>query len=418
MAKREEAVNMTAQFAEFKELKDIDKTTLISVLEESFRSVLSKMFGNDDNFDVIVNPDKGDCEIYQNLEVVPDGEVENPNKQISLSEAQADDDPDCEVGEEHTRKIDFAKFGRRAILNLRQTLASKILDLQKDAIYNKFKALEGQLVAGEVYQVWKREVLLLDDDKNELLLPKEEQIPTDIYRKGDVVRAVIEKVDNTNNNPKIIVSRTSQNFLRRLFEQEVPEIHDGLIVIRAVARIPGERDKIAVVSYDDRIDPVGACVGVKGARIHGIVRELRNENIDVINYTSNPQLLIQRALSPAKISSIRMDNENKHSEVFLRPEEVSLAIGKGGLNIKLASILTGYSIDVYRDVETETEEDIYLDEFKDEIDEWVIEALKNVGLDTAKSVLRAPREYLIDKVDLEEDTVDNVLAVLRAEFED
>ena len=418
MAKREEAVNMTAQFAEFKELKDIDKTTLISVLEESFRSVLSKMFGNDDNFDVIVNPDKGDCEIYQNLEVVPDGEVENPNKQISLSEAQADDDPDCEVGEEHTRKIDFAKFGRRAILNLRQTLASKILDLQKDAIYNKFKALEGQLVAGEVYQVWKREVLLLDDDKNELLLPKEEQIPTDIYRKGDVVRAVIEKVDNTNNNHKIIVSRTSQNFLRRLFEQEVPEIHDGLIVIRAVARIPGERAKIAVESYDDRIDPVGACVGVKGARIHGIVRELRNENIDVINYTSNPQLLIQRALSPAKISSIRMDNENKHSEVFLRPEEVSLAIGKGGLNIKLASILTGYSIDVYRDVETETEEDIYLDEFKDEIDEWVIEALKNVGLDTAKSVLRAPREYLIDKVDLEEDTVDNVLAVLRAEFED
>ncbi len=418
MAKREEAVNMTAQFAEFKELKDIDKTTLISVLEESFRSVLSKMFGNDDNFDVIVNPDKGDCEIYQNLEVVPDGEVENPNKQISLSEAQADDDPDCEVGEDHTRKIDFAKFGRRAILNLRQTLASKILDLQKDAIYNKFKALEGQLVAGEVYQVWKREVLLLDEDKNELLLPKEEQIPTDIYRKGDVVRAVIEKVDNTNNNPKVIVSRTSQNFLRRLFEQEVPEIHDGLIVIRAVARIPGERAKIAVESYDDRIDPVGACVGVKGARIHGIVRELRNENIDVINYTSNPQLLIQRALSPAKISSIRMDNENKHSEVFLRPEEVSLAIGKGGLNIKLASILTGYSIDVYRDVETETEEDIYLDEFKDEIDEWVIEALKNVGLDTAKSVLRAPREYLIDKVDLEEDTVDNVLAVLRAEFED
>jgi len=418
MAKREEAVNMTAQFAEFKELKDIDKTTLISVLEESFRSVLSKMFGNDDNFDVIVNPDKGDFEIYQNLEVVEDGEVENPNKQISLTDAQADDDPDCEVGEEHTRKIDFAKFGRRAILNLRQTLASKILDLQKDAIYNKFKSLEGQLVAGEVYQVWKREVLLLDDDKNELLLPKEEQIPTDIYRKGDVVRAVIEKVDNTNNNPKIIVSRTSQNFLRRLFEQEVPELHDGLIVIRAVARIPGERAKIAVESYDDRIDPVGACVGVKGARIHGIVRELRNENIDVINYTSNPQLLIQRALSPAKISSIRLDNENKHAEVFLRPEEVSLAIGKGGLNIKLASILTGYSIDVYRDVETETEEDIYLDEFKDEVDEWVIEALKNVGLATAKSVLRTPREELIDKADLEEDTVDNLLAILRAEFEE
>ena len=395
MAKREEAVNMTEQFAEFKDLKDIDKTTLISVLEESFRSVLSKMFGNDDNFDVIVNPDKGDFEIYQNFEVVEDGEVENPNKQISLSDAQADDDPDCEVGEEHTRKIDFAKFGRRAILNLRQTLASKILDLQKDAIYNKFKALEGQLVAGEVYQVWKREVLLLDDDKNELLLPKEEQIPTDIYRKGDVVRAVIERVDNTNNNPKVIVSRTS-----------------------AVARIPGERAKIAVESYDDRIDPVGACVGVKGARIHGIVRELRNENIDVINYTNNPQLLIQRALSPAKISSIRLDNENKHAEVFLRPEEVSLAIGKGGLNIKLASILTGYSIDVYRDVETEGEEDIYLDEFKDEVDEWVIEALKNVGLATAKSVLRTPREVLIDRADLEEDTVDNLLAVLRAEFED
>ena len=418
MAKREEAVNMTEQFAEFKELKDIDKSTLISVLEESFKSVLSKMFGNDDNFDVIVNPDKGDCEIYQNLVVVEDGEVENPNMQISLSEARADDDPDCEVGEEHTRKIDFAKFGRRAILNLRQTLASRILELQKDAIYNKFKDRVGQLVAGEVYQVWKREVLLLDDDKNELLLPKEEQIPTDIYRKGDVVRAVIERVDNINNNPKIIVSRTSQNFLRRLFEQEVPEIHDGLIVIRAVARIPGERAKIAVESYDDRIDPVGACVGVKGARIHGIVRELRNENIDVINYTSNPQLLIQRALSPAKISSIRLDNEHKHAEVFLRPEEVSLAIGKGGLNIKLASILTGYSIDVYRDVETEGEEDIYLDEFKDEVDEWVIEALKNVGLATAKSVLRTPREDLIDRADLEEDTVDNLLAVLRAEFED
>ena len=418
MAKREEAVNMTEQFAEFKELKDIDKTTLISVLEESFRSVLSKMFGNDDNFDVIVNPDKGDCEIYQNLEVVEDGQVENPNKQISLSDAQADDDPDCEVGEDHTRKIDFAKFGRRAILNLRQTLASKILDLQKDAIYNKFKALEGQLVAGEVYQVWKREVLLLDEEKNELLLPKEEQIPTDIYRKGDVVRAVIEKVDNTNNNPKIIVSRTSQNFLRRLFEQEVPEIHDGLIVIRAVARIPGERAKIAVESYDDRIDPVGACVGVKGARIHGIVRELRNENIDVINYTNNPQLLIQRALSPAKISSIRLDNENKHAEVFLRPDEVSLAIGKGGLNIKLASILTEYSIDVYRDMEGDAEEDIYLDEFKDEIDDWVIEALKAVGFDTAKSVLKASRDQIIDKADLEEDTVDDLIAVLRAEFEE
>ncbi len=417
MAKREEQVNMTDQFAEFKELKNIDKPTLINVLQESFRSVLAKMFGNDDNFDVIVNPDKGDCEIYQNLVVVPDGEVVDANREIALSEAQADDDPDCEVGEEHTRRINFTKFGRRAILNLRQTLASKILDLQKDAIYTKFKALEGELVTGEVYQVWKREVLLLDDEKNELLLPKDQQIPTDIYHKGDSVRAVVYNVDNKNNNPKIIVSRTSEHFLRRLFELEVPEIHDGLIVIRAVARIPGERAKIAVESYDDRIDPVGACVGVKGSRIHGIVRELRNESIDVINYTSNPQLLIQRALSPAKISSIRLDTEGKHAEVFLRPEEVSLAIGKGGLNIKLASMLTGFTIDVFRDMETE-EEDIYLDEFKDEIDEWVIESLKNLGLATAKAVLRTPREQLIEKADLEEGTVDNLLQVLRSEFED
>ncbi len=419
--KQEETVDMADRFAEFKELKNIDKTTMISVLEESFRSVLAKMFGTDENFDVIMNPDKGDCEIYQNLEVVNDGEVENPNRQIGLTDARNDEDnpdPDCEVGEDHTRKIDFASFGRRAILNLRQTLASKILDLQKDAVYTKFKDMEGELVSGEVYQVWKREVLLLDDDKNELLLPKDQQIPTDIYRKGETVRAVIYNVDNKNNNPKITVSRTSENFLRRLFELEVPEIHDGLIVIRAVARIPGERAKIAVESYDDRIDPVGACVGVKGARIHGIVRELRNENIDVINYTSNPQLFIQRALSPAKISSIRLDEEGKRAEVFLRPEEVSLAIGKGGLNIKLASMLTGYQIDVYRDLESEGEEDIYLDEFKDEIDDWVIEALKNMGCATAKAVLRTPRQELIDKADLEEGTVDNVLAVLKAEFED
>lgn len=412
---------MADRFAEFKELKNIDKTTMISVLEESFRSVLTKMFGTDENFDVIMNPDKGDCEIYQNLEVVPDGEVEDRNKQIALTDARNDQDnpdPDCEVGEDHTRKIDFAKFGRRAILNLRQTLASKILDLQKDAVYTKFKDLEGELVSGEVYQVWKREVLLLDDDKNELLLPKDQQIPTDIYRKGETVRAVIFNVDNKNNNPKITVSRTSENFLRRLFELEVPEIHDGIIEIKAVARIPGERAKIAVESYDDRIDPVGACVGVKGARIHGIVRELRNENIDVINFTSNPQLFIQRALSPAKISSIRLDEENKRAEVFLRPEEVSLAIGKGGLNIKLASMLTGFQIDVYRDLESEAEEDIYLDEFKDEIDDWVIEALKNLGCATAKAVLRIPRQDLIDKADLEEDTVDNVIAVLKAEFED
>ncbi len=418
MAKRAEAVNMTAQFAEFKDFKNIDKATLISVLEESFRNVLTKMFGADDNFDIIVNPDKGDCEIYQNLKVVNDGEVENPNKQISLSDAKAEDNPECEVGEDHTRKIDFAQFGRRAILNLRQTLASKILELQKNAISTKFEALKGELVSGEVYQVWKREVLLLDEEKNELLLPNAEQIPTDIYHKGDIVRAVVERVDNNNNNPKVIVSRTSENFLRRLFEQEVPEIHDGLITIHAVARVPGERAKIAVESYDDRIDPVGACVGVKGARIHGIVRELRNENIDVINYTNDTPLLIQRALSPAKISSIRLDNDNKHAEVFLRPEEVSLAIGKGGLNIKLASILTGYSIDVYRDVDTETEEDIYLDEFKDEIEEWVIEEVKKTGLKTAKAVLNTPREELIDRADLEENSVDELLDVLRREFEE
>ena len=421
MAKKVETVDMADRFAEFKELKNIDKTTMISVLEESFRSVIAKMFGSDENFDVIMNPDKGDCEIYQNLEVVPDGEVEDENRQIGLTDARNDvdsPDPDCEVGEEHTRKIDFSKFGRRAILNLRQTLASKILDLQKDAIYTKFKDLEGELVSGEVYQVWKREVLLLDDDHNELLLPKDQQIPNDVYRKGETVRAVIHNVDNKNNNPKITVSRTSEQFLRRLFELEVPEIHDGLIVIRAVARIPGERAKIAVESYDDRIDPVGACVGVKGSRIHGIVRELRNENIDVINFTTNPQLFIQRALSPAKISSIRLDEENKRAEVFLKPEEVSLAIGKGGLNIKLASMLTGYLIDVYRDETTGAEEDIYLDEFKDEIDEWVIEALKNMGCATAMAVLRMPRQEIIDKADLEEGTVDHVISVLKAEFED
>ena len=410
---------MVDRFSEFKELRNIDKTTMISVLEESFRSVIAKMFGSDENFDVIVNPDKGDCEIYQNLEIVPDGKVEDPVRQISLSDARNDadnPDPDCEVGEEHTKKIDFAKFGRRAILNLRQTLASKILDLQKDAIYTKFKEMEGELVTGEVYQLWKKEILLLDEDKNELLLPKDQQIPTDFYRKGDTVKAVIYNVDNKNNNPKITVSRTSDTFLRRLFELEVPEIHDGLILIRAIARIPGERAKIAVESYDDRIDPVGACVGVKGARIHGIVRELRNENIDVINYTSNPSLFIQRALSPAKISSIRIDEENKHAEVFLKPEEVSLAIGKGGLNIRLATMLTGYEIDVYRDLE-ESEEDIYLDEFKDEIDSWVIDALKDIGCATAKAVLNTPREELIEKADLEEDTVDNVIKVLKAEFE-
>ena len=418
MAKKEEAPDMVERFAEFKELKNIDKTTMISVLEESFRNVLAKMFGTDENLDVIMNPDKGDVQIFQNLTVVPDGEVTDPNMEISLSDARADSDPDVEIGEEHTKEIIFADFGRRAILNLRQTLQSKILDLQKEAIYNKFKELEGELVSGEVYQTWSRETLLLDDDKNELLLPKSESIPGDFFRKGETVRAVVSNVDNKNNNPKITVSRTSENFLRRLFEIEVPEIHDGLINIRAVARIPGERAKIAVESYDDRIDPVGACVGVKGSRIHGIVRELRNENIDVINYTANPSLFIQRALSPAKISSIRLDEEEKKAEVFLRPEEVSLAIGKGGLNIKLASKLTGYIIDVYRDSDEMDEDDIYLDEFKDEIDEWVIDTLKNIGCITAKNVLSTPRQILIDKADLEEDTVDQVIRVVRAEFDD
>jgi N utilization substance protein A len=415
MAKKAETVNMVDRFREFKELKNIDKTTMISVLEESFRNVLAKQFGSDDNFDVIMNPDKGDCEIYQNLIVVPDGEVENADRQIGLTGAR-EIDPECEIGEEVAKQIFFEKFGRRAILNLRQTLQSKILDLQKDAITSKFKQLEGEIITGEVHQIWKREMLLLDEEQNELILPKEEQIPGDFFRKGDMVRAIVKRVDNPNSNPKVIISRTDNRFLRRLFEQEVPEIHDGLITIKDVARKPGERAKIAVESYDDRIDPVGACVGIKGSRIHGIVRELHNENIDVISYTSNPQLYIQRALSPAKISSIRLNEEEKKAEVFLHPDEVSLAIGKGGLNIRLAIMLTGYAIDVYRDIE-EGEEDIYLDEFRDEIDEWVIEALKDLGLGTAKAVLNAPREVL-DQADLEDSTLEHVLEVLRAEFED
>ena len=417
MAKKEEPVSMVDTFAEFKELKNIEITTMISVLEESFRNVLAKMFGTDENFDIIVNPTKGDFEIWRNREIVEDGAVTDSNLQVSLSEARKTD-PDFEVGEEMTDEVHFEKFGRRAILNLRQTLASKILDLQKDAIYNRYKDKIGELVSAEVYQIWKKEMLLIDDDGNELLLPKAEQIPSDFYRKGETVRAVVLEVDNKNNNPKILVSRTSNEFLRRLFELEVPEIHDGLILIRAIARIPGERAKIAVESYDNRIDPVGACVGVKGSRIHGIVRELRNENIDVINYTANPSLFIQRALSPAKISSIRLNEEEKKAEVFLKPEEVSLAIGKGGLNIKLACMLTGYNIDVYRDIDEEEEEDIYLDEFSDEIDDWVIEALKGIGCSTAKSVLALPRETLIEKADLEENTVDEVLAILKAEFEE
>lgn len=422
MAKKEAAPDMVEQFAEFKELKNIDESTMMTVIVDAFRNMLAKEYGTDQNFDVVVNPNTGDVQIVQNFEVVADGEVEkgNENLQISLSEARVED-PDAEVGEEFAREINFANFGRRAILTLRQTLQARILELQKEAVYAKFKELEGEIVTGEVYQTWSRETLLLDDDKNELLLPKSESIPGargDFFRKGEAVRAVVKEVSNKNNNPKIIVSRTAPQFLRRLFELEVPEIHDGLISIRAVARIPGERAKVAVESYDDRIDPVGACVGVKGSRIHGIVRELRNENIDVIPYTSNPSLFIQRALQPAKISSIRLDEEEKRAEVFLRPEEVSLAIGRNGSNIKLASSLTGYVIDVYRDSDNADEEDIYLDEFKDEIDGWVIDALKNMGCITAKAVLRTPRQELIDKADLEEGTVDNVLAVLAAEFED
>ncbi len=416
--KKEETMSLIDTFSEFKELKNIDRTTMVSVLEESFRSVLAKMFGSDENFDVIVNPDKGDFEIYRNRVVAADDEVTDSNKQISLSEAQALA-PDYEVGEEVSETIDFAKFGRRAILTLRQTLASKILELEHDSLYNKYKDRIGEVISAEVYQIWKNEVLLIDDENNELLLPKSQQIPRDFYHKGDTVRAVIDRVDNTNGNPKIYVSRTSPVFLQRLLETEVPEIHDGLILVRKIARIPGERAKIAVESYDDRIDPVGACVGVKGSRIHGIVRELRNENIDVINYTSNIQLFIQRALSPANISSVKLDEENHKAEVYLQPEEVSLAIGKGGMNIKLASMLTEYTIDVFREVpEGEETEDIYLDEFSDEIDQWVIDAIKGIGLDTAKAVLNAPREMLIEKADLEESTVDEVLRVLKSEFED
>ena len=418
MAKKEETISLIDTFSEFKDMKNIDRTTMVSVLEESFRSVIAKMFGTDENYDVIVNPDKGDFEIWRNRVVVADEDLENDNREISLTEARKID-ASYEVGEEVTDEVIFAKFGRRAILNLRQTLASKILELEKDSLYNKYIDKVGTIIAAEVYQIWKKEILLLDDEGNELLLPKTEQIPSDFYRKGETVRAVVARVDNRNNNPKIILSRTSPMFLERLLEQEVPEINDGLITIKKIARIPGERAKIAVESYDERIDPVGACVGVKGSRIHGIVRELRNENIDVINYTGNIQLFIQRALSPAKVSSITMHEEEKKAEVYLRPEEVSLAIGKGGMNIKLASMLTEYTIDVYRELdENADDEDIYLDEFKDEIDEWVINSIKSLGLDTAKAVLNAPREMLIEKADLEEDTVDEVLDILRAEFEE
>ena len=415
--KEEKGPSMIETFQEFKETKNIDRTTLVSVLEESFRNVIAKIFGSDENFDVIVNPDKGDFEIHRNRVVVADGEVVDENKEIELSEAQKIE-PDYEVGEEVSEEVQFAKFGRRAILNLRQTLASKILELEHDSLYQKYKDKVHQVVSGEVYQIWKREVLLIDDEGNELHLPKQEQIPGDNYHKGETVRAVVKEVQNENNNPRIILSRTSPVFLERLLEAEVPEIQDGLITIKRVARIPGDRAKVAVESYDDRIDPVGACVGVKGSRVHGIVRELCNENIDVINYSANTQLFIQRALSPAKISSINLDQENHKAEVYLQPEEVSLAIGRGGMNIKLASMLTEYTIDVFRVLnEGEADEDIYLDEFSDEIDQWVIDAIKAIGLDTAKAVLNAPREMLIEKADLEEETVDQLLDVLRAEFE-
>ncbi|MBR0181080.1 MAG: transcription termination/antitermination protein NusA [Prevotella sp.] len=409
--------SMIETFQEFKETKNIDRTTLVSVLEESFRNVIAKIYGSDENFDVIVNPDKGDFEIHRNRIVVADGEVEDENKEIALSEAQRIE-PDYEVGEEVSEEVNFQKFGRRAILNLRQTLASKILELEHDSLYQKYKDRVGQVVSGEVYQIWKREVLLIDDEGNELHLPKGEQIPSDNYRKGETIRAIVKEVQNENNNPRIILSRTSPIFLERLLEAEVPEINDGLITIKKVARMPGDRAKVAVESYDERIDPVGACVGVKGSRVHGIVRELCNENIDVINYSSNIQLYITRALSPAKISSMTIDQENHKAEVYLEPEEVSLAIGRGGMNIKLASMLTEYTIDVYRVVnESEADEDIYLDEFADEIDQWVIDSIKAIGLDTAKAVLNAPREMLIEKADLEEETVDHLLDVLRSEFE-
>ena len=416
--KKNESISLIETFAEFKETKNIDRTTMVGVLEESFRSVIAKLFGSDENFDVIVNPDKGDCEIYRNRVVVPDGEVTDENKEISLSEAR-EIDADYEEGEDVSEPIQFADFGRRAILTLRQTLASKILELEHDALYNKYKDRVGEIIAAEVYQTWKSETLLMDDEGNELYLPKSQQIPRDFFHKGDTVRAVIDRVDNANGNPKIYLSRTSPMFLQRLLETEIPEIADGLIRLCRIARIPGERAKIAVESYDDRIDPVGASVGVKGSRIHGIVRELHNENIDVINYTSNTSLFIQRALNPAQVSSITLNEEEHKAEVYLRPEEVSLAIGKGGLNIKLASMLTEYTIDVFREVEDNEEtEDIYLDEFSDEVDQWVIDAIKAIGLTTAKEVLNAPREMLIEKADLEEDTVDELLNILRAEFED
>jgi len=414
--KDQETINLIDIFSEFKDFKRIDKQTFINVLQDSFRTVITKMYGNAANYDVIVNPDKGDLEIYRNRLVMEDDDVANPETQIALSDALLLDD-EAEVGEEVTDKVDMQSFGRRMILNLRQTLASKILELQKESLYQRYKEMIGQVVTGELYQVWKKEMLLLDEEGNELYLPKQNQIPTDFYRKGEMVRAVVVQVDNKNQNPKIILSRTSPLFLQRLFEQEVPEVKEGLIAIKKIARIPGERAKVAVETFDERIDPVGACVGVKGARIHGIVRELRNENIDVISYTSNTNLYIQRALAPAKISSMEIDEEAKTAKVYLQPDEVSLAIGKGGYNIKLACMLTGYEIDVYREINEQDLDDIYLDEFNDEIDQWVLDAFKAIGLDTAKDVLGTSKEELLKQTDLEEETIDEVRRILAAEFE-
>lgn len=412
-----ENLNLIDTFSEFKELKNIDRATMMTVLEDVFRNLLLKKFGTDENFDIIINIDKGDFEIWRNREVVEDNALEDPNLQITLKEAKKIDE-DYEVGEEVTDEVKLLDFGRRAILALRQNLTNRILDLEKNNIYAKYKDKIGDIVAGEVYQVWKKEILTLDDEGNELILPKTEQIPSDYFRKGDTIRAVVVRVEMKNNNPLIILSRTSPVFLERLFELEVPEIFDGLITIKKIVRIPGERAKVAVESYDERIDPVGACVGMKGSRIHGIVRELRNENIDVINFTNNTQLFIQRALSPAKIISIKLNEKEKRADVYLLPEEVSLAIGKGGLNIKLASQLTGYEIDVYREaVGVEDDEDVSIDEFADEIEGWVLDTLRSVGCDTAKSVLELSREDLIKRTDLEEETVDDIIRIFKSEFE-
>ena len=407
-------INLISNFAEFKELKSIDNATLIGVLEDVFRHALQKQFESDENFDVIINPEKGDLEIWRNRTVVEDGAVENPNCQIAVSEVKAID-PTYEIGDEYADQVNFAQFGRRTVLSLRQNLASRILDLEKAALYEKYSEKVGEIVTGEVYQVWKREVLILDDDENELLLPKSEQIPNDFYRKGDTIKAIVKSVEMNNNQPRIILSRTAPQFLERLFEQEVPEIFDGLITIKKIVRIPGERAKVAVESYDDRIDPVGACVGMKGSRIYSVVKELRNENIDVVNYTANTSLLIQRSLNPAKISSITLDEEKKTASVYLKPDQVSLAIGKGGLNIRLSKMLTGYDIDVYREVE---EEDVALTEFSDEIEGWIIEALRNAGCDTAKSVLELPVEEIAARADLEVEQAQKVVEILQAEFEE